>query len=56
MVLDKRGIYLKANGIDLDRGWLKILLPNLFGQHDKQISTMNDKAVSAAVKGKKPFQ
>jgi len=32
MVLDKREIYLKANGIDLDRGWLKILLPDLFGQ------------------------
>ncbi|MDE0815363.1 MAG: hypothetical protein OSB46_15430 [Alphaproteobacteria bacterium] len=32
MVLDKREIYLKANGIDLDRGWLKTLLPDLFGQ------------------------
>ena len=32
MVLDEGEIYLKANGIDMDRDWLKELLPEIFGQ------------------------
>ena len=32
MVLDEGEIYLKANGVDMDRDWLKSLLPDLFGQ------------------------
>ena len=32
MVLDEGEIYLKANGIDMDRDWLKGLLPDIFGQ------------------------
>lgn len=32
MVLDEGEIYLKANGIDMDRDWLKSLLPDIFGQ------------------------
>ncbi|MBT3330210.1 MAG: (Fe-S)-binding protein [Rhodospirillaceae bacterium] len=32
MVLDEGEIYLKANGVDMDREWLKSLLPDIFGQ------------------------
>ena len=32
MVLDEGEIYLKANGIDMDRDWLKRLLPDIFAQ------------------------
>lgn len=32
MVLDEGEIYLKANGIDLERDWLKGLLPEIFAQ------------------------
>lgn len=32
MVLDEGEIYLKANGIDVDREWLKGLLPDIFAQ------------------------
>ena len=32
MVLDEGEIYLKANGIDMDRDWLKSLLPEIFAQ------------------------
>jgi Fe-S oxidoreductase len=32
LVLDEGEIYLKANGIDVDREWLKGLLPDIFAQ------------------------
>ena len=32
MVLDEGEIYLKANGVDVDREWLKGLLPDIFAQ------------------------
>ena len=32
MVLDEGEIFLKANGIHMDREWLKGLLPDIFGQ------------------------
>ena len=32
LVLDEGEIYLKANGIDVDREWLKAQLPDIFAQ------------------------
>ncbi len=34
MVLDEGEIYLKANGINMDRDWLKSLLPEIFAQSE----------------------
>ena len=34
MVLDEGEIYLKANGVNMDRVWLKGLLPDIFAQSE----------------------